>query len=586
MKLRKRTTLFLLILIIFINIVIRYPRVPHEVGADSFLIHSFSNTVMELGQIPWISHPTSYLGLYPNSYPAGGPVLLAAFSGLSGLSMENTILVVSGLLGLLSCVGAFLVAGTILPDNRFKLFVAFGYSTSPLLLKFSMWTFSTRIMFLTLLPLFLWAVLSRMDIELDRKYSYYVIAFLFLLAMATTHRLFWMALFFALIMVYFNALMKGEKLKSLYFLSNKLKKSALIIMVLISYSILGMFACLILLPSLSASSVVEALVSSDPFIFFFVVLSAILSLIMLFVVRREKKLRLLGGIGMLGYLLSLFLIQYTELASYRSSWYIRQIAPGFVDLSSMLGEIIALGVVIGARYGLFLIPAVLGIIYLVVTKRIETRGFCVLAAILVFLPFIHLAMYLNESLILLFIFMSGIFLMTLLHDYWNVISEKKKSYKLIRKYGSIMVILFLGCSLIFSIYTTEYRFSNVDEDTGYGNTMTDSTYNAGIYARTNDLNVTGGPSSLRVEAISGQINSITYTEIIWQTGTELPHYSDILGWYRFLKQPYGSAEINLPLSNRPVYAVHGSHLGYVENDGCILFASSDTYLVAVTNEWI
>jgi len=578
MKMSKRVVVCFLITIILINILIRYPRTLHEVGVDSFQMHSYANTIMQLGQIPWINHPMSYFGLYLNSYPAGGPVLLAAFSDISGLNMELTIFIISGFLGLFSCLGAFMLAGAIVPDNRYKLLVAFMYSTSPLLLKFSMWTFSTRIAFLTLLPLLLWTVFTKWNRIIDDKNTYFIVGVLFLLGMATTHRLFWMGIFFVIIFIIMKSFFMGKMLSVVYYFSKKTRVIIIRFFIVVSMCLLVLIMGIVLVPGLKSTILIEKIVSLNPLIFLVIMSSSLIGLLLLFAVRRDRKMRLLCGIGMLTTLLSISIIQFTLLNPYYSKYYINVIAPGFIDISTTHGEIIAMSVVLGARYGFVLIPAVFGLVCLLATNRIDAKLFCVVAALLLFIPFINVAMYFLESIYILFSLVAGVFLLLFLHDYWNIFSERRKLIIKIKKYGNIIVVLFLVCTLLFSIYTTEYRFSNVDEETGQGNVLTEDTFNAGVYVNAYNLNVTLGKNANRVNAISGHINSIAYSEIVWSEQSSVPGLTDFYGWFDYLKRPYGNAEIYVPAPPLPIYAGYPPTIKSLNDPGYVLFINSDTYL--------
>jgi hypothetical protein len=110
MKFSKKINYALFGFLILLNIVIRYPLVPHEVGSDSFHIHSYADSITSYGYATWIIHPYSYLGLTPDSYPSAIPFLLSGMSQSTNLAMEPTILLLSIIIGLLGLFGAILFA--------------------------------------------------------------------------------------------------------------------------------------------------------------------------------------------------------------------------------------------------------------------------------------------------------------------------------------------------------------------------------------------------------------------------------------------------------------------------------------------
>ena len=237
--------------------------------------------------------------------------------------------------------------------------------------------------------------------------------------------------------------------------------------------------------------------------------------------------------------------------------------------------------VLGARYGLLLIPAFFGLVYVLVVKRVEAKTICIVAALTIFIPFLHYAMYFHESMFVLFILIAGIFLLTFLEDHNNLFAHKKIIFGIFKQRGYVVVILFLCGTLVFSAYTTIYRTSNIDEDTGFGNVMTADTYNAGLYSDTMNFNITGGSYINRVISISGQNNNLAYSVIVWERRAEFPSLSDIHGWYVFLKQPYGTAEVYIPPADWPVHVIPSGTTSEYKNVRYILFRSSDTSLVSV-----
>jgi len=170
-----------------LNIIIHYPITPHELGDDSFFIHNTANSILDYSYAKWIIHPLSFFGLYPYSYASGVPYLLAIYSLISGLEMETTIYIISLSLGILGMFAAYVMAGEFINNFYFKSLVAFIFSTSPLALKFTIWTVSTRGMFLMLLPLFIWCLLN-----MYKKYQhrYLFLSALFFISLASAHKMF------------------------------------------------------------------------------------------------------------------------------------------------------------------------------------------------------------------------------------------------------------------------------------------------------------------------------------------------------------------------------------------------------------
>ncbi|HKZ48264.1 MAG TPA: hypothetical protein VJ397_05670 [Thermoplasmata archaeon] len=181
----------------FLNLAMRYPPFPHETGVDSFFIHTLAESISSQGQAKWVLNPLSFFGLYPLSYPSVGPFLYAASSEMSGFSIEAVILLTSFVLGAASVPLSFMMARALRRDDIFALGVAFCFSLAPRFLTFTMWTGSTRGLFMFLLPVFVWGLLSAYRTTTK---TYVALTVLMLGLAATTHRL---AVLLVLILVAF-----------------------------------------------------------------------------------------------------------------------------------------------------------------------------------------------------------------------------------------------------------------------------------------------------------------------------------------------------------------------------------------------
>lgn len=189
MKKEKNQEYILLGGLILLNILLRVPFIPHEFGADSFFIHTMANQIVEYETAPWIIHPLSFFGLYPLSNASVVPMLLAVLSFVSGVGMEHTILYASMAFSILGAVSAYALAGRIKTGFQFKFVTAFLFSTSPLALKFTGWTISTRGLFIMLIPLFMWSILKFMKDE-KIKLETVLTTTILLLTLAGTHKMF------------------------------------------------------------------------------------------------------------------------------------------------------------------------------------------------------------------------------------------------------------------------------------------------------------------------------------------------------------------------------------------------------------
>ena len=136
-------THYLLLAFITINIILRYPLVPHEIGSDSFYVHMLTNSVLSYGNIQWYLDTFSLFGAFPFSYPAGVPSFLGSLSIVTNIRIELAIIIMNISFGLLSFLGMFLFASKFFnPTN--SLILSLLYSTSQGNLEFTTWSAVAR----------------------------------------------------------------------------------------------------------------------------------------------------------------------------------------------------------------------------------------------------------------------------------------------------------------------------------------------------------------------------------------------------------------------------------------------------------
>jgi hypothetical protein len=147
-----------LLSIAFLSMALRYPG-DHEIGVDSFFIHTIAQSISSQGFAAWAPNLLAYFGWYPVSYPSGAPFLLSSVSQIAGVNMEPATLVTSTLLGLVGLLTAFLMAREFRSHALFALSVALIYGLAPRFLLSTLWQASTRNLFMAILPLFVWSLL-------------------------------------------------------------------------------------------------------------------------------------------------------------------------------------------------------------------------------------------------------------------------------------------------------------------------------------------------------------------------------------------------------------------------------------------
>lgn len=186
MKLPKKTNYMLILFLIAMSFMLRFPSTPHSVGVDSFVMQGLANCIVRDGYAAWIIHPLSYLGLYPLSYPSGGIFLPASLTVLSGYSSEVSILALSMLMGMIGVLGAYFLAREFRDDDLFAFMVAFVFCLAPKFILNTTWETPTRGGFMAFTPIFLW-ILLRTHRQPNRRNIVMTVLMLFILA--TFHRL-------------------------------------------------------------------------------------------------------------------------------------------------------------------------------------------------------------------------------------------------------------------------------------------------------------------------------------------------------------------------------------------------------------
>lgn len=186
MRLPKRTTLALLAALVAFNIVVRYPRTPHDLGLDGFVFHGMARTIVDFGHARWILHPLSYLGLYPLSHPSGSMFAVAGFALASGLPVEGSIYLVDLVIIAVGALSAFFLSMEIRRDEVLAILVAALFSLAPRFVVSLLWEMPTRSLFAALVPLFV-ALLIRWHAA--RSPRWLLLSVVVLVVMMSAHRL-------------------------------------------------------------------------------------------------------------------------------------------------------------------------------------------------------------------------------------------------------------------------------------------------------------------------------------------------------------------------------------------------------------
>ncbi|MFH1126416.1 MAG: hypothetical protein V1703_04780 [Candidatus Altiarchaeota archaeon] len=185
---------FIILLLIVMNIAFRLPVTPHELGSDSFATHGQVNTLLQTHDISWhlnlenikLDDISSIKDSYPFDEVVTLPASVLMLSQYTGLDIEDGILVLSILTGLLGFFASYIMAREFV-DHRLTIFLtSFLFSLSPVFLSLTNWTASPRGFFIALLPLVFWLIFKY---ENHGHWKYILYAFGLVLMMFPLHRM-------------------------------------------------------------------------------------------------------------------------------------------------------------------------------------------------------------------------------------------------------------------------------------------------------------------------------------------------------------------------------------------------------------
>src|SRR2546426_7356528 len=186
LRLPRKTTISILLFLIGINLIARYPRTPHELGLDAFTFHGMTLSLIQQGRALWIIHPFSYFGLYPLSHPSGSLFMLGSITLMSSIPIEGSVLLYDGIVVVIAVFGSFALSMEIRREEGLGILIAGFFSLSPRIVTELLWELPTRLAFTVLVPCFIMFLL-RWHRTRDARWLALVPAILFV--MMSAHRL-------------------------------------------------------------------------------------------------------------------------------------------------------------------------------------------------------------------------------------------------------------------------------------------------------------------------------------------------------------------------------------------------------------
>ena len=145
MRNHSRFVLLLLLVMVLVNIAIRYPTgsvAPHV--PDTYFTIDLGRSLDEQGRANWIINELSYFGFYPLSYPSGTPFMYAEYHMLSGMSWNLVPWAFSTFFAVLMVLGGFLLFRVFRISDELSAILAGIMGLSPFFLYFTFGQGSAR----------------------------------------------------------------------------------------------------------------------------------------------------------------------------------------------------------------------------------------------------------------------------------------------------------------------------------------------------------------------------------------------------------------------------------------------------------
>jgi len=183
---KKHINITLILAIIGFNLILRYPKYDFTQGTDSFENNILTQLIIHQGVDNRFVSFLSYFGLYYGSDALGPLFLLSSISLMTGKSIELSILFLCQWFSILSSLGCFILVKNFSRNKLTLLFSLLIYTSSPAIIVYTNWSYSSRGLFLCILPIWIHILLT-----LKNKYSNnsFIIFLLLAFSMISSHKM-------------------------------------------------------------------------------------------------------------------------------------------------------------------------------------------------------------------------------------------------------------------------------------------------------------------------------------------------------------------------------------------------------------
>lgn len=168
----------ILLFMVLLNLAVRYPifqYVPH--GSDTYSNLDLARSLTEKEYALWTMSPTSYIGLFPLSYPSGAPFLYAEYEQLTDASWNSVPWAFSFFFATLMVLAGFLMFRTFRIGDEVSALLAGLMALSPFFMYFTVGQASSRGFLIPLFVLGLFVVFWHRDGKWSRFIIFSMVAF-------------------------------------------------------------------------------------------------------------------------------------------------------------------------------------------------------------------------------------------------------------------------------------------------------------------------------------------------------------------------------------------------------------------------
>lgn len=179
-----------LLSLIFLAWFYMYSSHPFPGGIDTFNYLTVTNTSIYYGQLKYLSHPLSAWGLYPFSMVVGPTVFLGSGILLTRIDGLNLFLWFNFAMATVATLSMFSLLLKIKKDFRFVMTGTFVFIFTPRIMRFFLFTFGAREIFLFLTPIFMLLTIMSLQNRSEKKYLFLMLLFFFTLSIIHLNFLF------------------------------------------------------------------------------------------------------------------------------------------------------------------------------------------------------------------------------------------------------------------------------------------------------------------------------------------------------------------------------------------------------------